>query len=96
MEIYVYYRAPVANDAALSMAVSAAQRALESRHQGLQARLLRRPDVNDGQATWMEIYRHAQGVDAALEGAIEAALRAALKGLGAGERHVERFQPCAS
>lgn len=96
VELYVYYRAPVSAYDALVGAVSDAQRGLEARHPGLQARLLRRPDVQEGQATWMEIYRHPQGVDAALEAQIDAALRPALQDLGAGERHVERFMPCAS
>lgn len=95
-ELYVYYRAPTAADESLALAIGAAQRGLEARHPGLRSRLLRRPEPTNGQTTWMETYRHAEGVDAALEAAIDAAAQFALQGLGAGERHVERFVPCVS
>jgi hypothetical protein len=96
VELYVYYRAPVASQAALEQAVDAAQRALVARHPALEARLLRRPEAADGQATWMEIYRHPRGIDRALEAEIETALQAASSDLGAGPRHIERFIACAS
>lgn len=95
MELYVYYRAPAESQAALEQAVDAAQRALVAGHAGLEARLLRRPEAANGQATWMEIYRHPQGIDRALEARIEAALQAVLKDYGAVARHAERFIACA-
>ena len=62
-------------------------------HPGLQAELLRRPDLRDGQATLMETYAHADGVDAALAQAIEAAALKSLARWLKGPRHCERFEP---
>ena len=90
--LFVYYRVAIAD---LSTAVAAAHRlqaALRARHPGLDAALLRRPEVRDGTATLMETYAAADGVDETLAAEIER--RAVDAGLP-GPRHVEVFEPLA-
>ena len=101
-ELYVYYRLDTSAAASALAVVRAFQRELCAAHPGLQARLLRRAEIEEGQQTWMEIYRFAaetpevplRGVDAALQADIE---RAALplNRFMRGSRHLERFVPCA-
>lgn len=98
-ELYIYYRVPVRLAAALLEQVTRMQDDLGSHHPGLKSRLLRRADAlspaTSGAAlaeeTWMEIYMHPQGIDAALQAAIEAAAREQLTLPGA--RHIEVFEP---
>jgi hypothetical protein len=95
-ELYVYYRAPEAHATALREAVDAMQSGLITAHSGLQARLLRRPCVEDGQHTWMEVY---QLPEAAEPEALAASIEHAAQGLlhwARGPRHVEHFIACAS
>jgi hypothetical protein len=94
VEIYVYYRAPEAAAEAVLAAFARLQRALDTTPPGLEARLLRRPELVEGEQTWMEIYRCEDGVDAALEAHIEAAASAAFDGVSIGARHRERFIAC--
>lgn len=95
VEIYLYYRAPeIAADAVLA-AFERLQDALGMAQPGLEARLLRRPELTEGAQTWMETYRCAGGVDAALEARIEAAASLAFDGVPIGTRHRERFIACA-
>lgn len=90
--LYVYYRVAEAQLAVVVEAVRAMQARLCRDHPGLEARLLRRPDVRDGEVTVMETYAHVDGVDAALQAAIAAAAATSLPpGLAAG-RHVEVFE----
>ena len=54
--LYVYYRVPQAQLAATVVAVRQVQSALAGAHPGLQAELLRRPELRDGEVTLMETY----------------------------------------
>jgi hypothetical protein len=69
-----------------------AQATLRARWPALDARLWLR-DGAAAQATVMETYAAAGGIDAAAQAQIEAVLQHALAGLPAGERHVEVFRP---
>ena len=60
-ELFVYYRAPPQDAAALQAAVRHMQTGLTRQHRGLSARLLRRPEVRDGLDTWMEAYAWPAG-----------------------------------
>ena len=91
--LYVYYRVDQADFVAVRAAALDVQATLRRDHPGLQAELLRRPDLRDGQATLMETYAQADGVDAALAQAIEAAAAKSLARWLKGPRHCERFEP---
>ena len=98
-ELFVYYRAQVADAAAVRTAAEAMQLRLRARHPGLTARLLRRPDPQDDCHTWMETYAIDPacvpvGIDASLQAAIDRAA-ADLQPLLAGPRHTEAFIACA-
>lgn len=100
LELFIYYRAKVLDEAALLEAVQAMQRDLQARFAGLQARVLRRPEAADGLHTWMETYAlppasDGTGLDGPVRDAIEAAAASALGPWVAGARHVEVFRPCA-
>jgi len=95
-ELFIYYRAEPARVEAVAGAVQQMQAQLCDAHPGLQARLLRRPDVRDGLQTWMEIYRLPEGTSpVALAAAIERAAES-LQAQLTGRRHVEHFAECAS
>ena len=91
--LYVYYRVDQADFVAVRAAALDVQATLRRDHPGLQAELLRRPDLRDGQATLMETYAQADGVDAALAQVIEAAAAKSLARWLQGPRHCERFEP---
>lgn len=96
-ELFIYYRATIENASVLHARVSGLQADLRTRHPGLQARLLRRPEAADGLHTWMETYaapHHKNGISAALQGEIETAALT-LAPLIEGTRHVESFNACA-
>lgn len=94
-ELFVYYRVAPDDAAALGAAAQAMQAALRSAHPGLDARLLRRPEVAQGRLTFMEVYAlPPAGIDAGLRGQIEAAAEALAPWVH-GERHTEVFVPCA-
>ena len=96
-ELFVYYRADAAHAAALAAAVQRMQAALCAHHAGLAARLLRRPELREGQHTWMETYTLPAGADAArMADLIEQSAAQALSPWLAGPRHVEHFTLCAS
>ena len=84
--LYVYYKVPQAALPATVAAALQAQAALRSTHPGLQAALMRRPELRDGQVTLMETYA---GV---LTPAVEAAIAEATSALPQ-PRHSERFIP---
>lgn len=83
--LYVYYRVPLAAVPATVAAARQAQLALQAAHAGLQAELLRRPELREGEATLMEVYG---GID--IDAGLEAAIAAATAGLPQ-PRHAERF-----
>jgi hypothetical protein len=99
-ELYVYYRVRGTDAAAAEAEVVALQTELRAATPGLRARLLKRPDEQDGRQTWMEIYlmessADADGVGALLQATIEARAADRLTHID-GSRHVEVFLACAS
>lgn len=96
VEVYLYYRAPVAAAAAVLAAFERLRSVLATTQPDLAARLLRRPELTEGAHTWMETYRREGGIDAALEARIEAAAVVAFDAVPIGARHLERFTACVS
>jgi hypothetical protein len=96
VELYLYYRAPVAEAAAVQAGFGRLRQALRDSGPGLDSRLLRRPEPRAGEHTWMEIHVRAGGIDAMLEAQIEAAAANAFAGVPIGPRQRERFIACAS
>ena len=97
-ELFIYYRIPAAQAAAAHDMVQAMQMRLRRMHPGLTARLLRRPEAQNGQQTWMETYA-MDGDPAGVTPQIEATIAAeacVLAPLLAGGRHTEVFVACAS
>ena len=94
-DLYIYYKVPEAQAAALWPRVQAMQAALAERT-GVAGQLRRRPEAKDGRQTWMEVYA---ATPASFAGALAAAVTQA--GLAAaidGARHTEVFtdeRPCA-
>jgi Domain of unknown function (DUF4936) len=82
--LYVYYRVPQAQLAAAAAAVRQVQATLVAAHPGLQAELLRRPELRDGDVTLMETYAGP------LTGAVLAAITQAKSALPP-PRHSEHF-----
>jgi Domain of unknown function (DUF4936) len=61
--LYVYYKVPVAEHAALRPKVEGFQERVRQNWPGLAADLLQRPEPSvEGMETWMEIYQHPSGV----------------------------------
>ena len=90
-EIYIYYRARPEQGQALAEAALAMQHGLRAAWPGLGARLLRRPDLREGLATWMEAYALPPGAD---PGEVAQAIERAAEALApwqASPRHVEHF-----
>ena len=88
--LYVYYKVDPAQHAALAPRVRAFQAGLAERWPGLHCELSQRPEAAGGQETWMETYRHADGLSDAHADAIARA--AEIGGLPL-PRHAERFIP---
>ena len=88
--LYVYYKVDAAQHAATAPRVRQFQAALAAQWPGLTCELLQRPEASSGIETWMETYRHASGLSAALLDSITSAAAAA--GLPA-PRHTESFIP---
>ena len=86
--LYVYYAVDEAALACTVTAVRAMQAGLMASHPGLQAELLRRPELRAGQATLMETYAGA------VTPTLEAALALACRDLPQ-PRHSEVFEPLA-
>lgn len=82
--LYVYYRVPGLALAATVTAVRTMQATLAAAHPGLQADLLRRPELRDGEVTLMETY--GGNITPALAAAIEQAAGALPQ-----PRHTESF-----
>jgi hypothetical protein len=96
-ELYVYYRVRRGDADAAQAQVEAAQARLRTALPGLEARLLRRceegaPAEAGRDPTWMEIYRHAAGLDDAACAQIEAVLGDG-PAARSGPRITERFEP---
>lgn len=87
IDLYVYYKVPDANAAALEPLVRAMQAGLAQ--EGIGGQLLRRPDSKDGLQTWMEVYPR---VEEHLVPVVEARARASgMAGLVDGPRRAEVF-----
>jgi hypothetical protein len=99
-ELFVYYRAEVAHEAAVACAVTDMHGALRLEMASLRARLLRRPLADAAQQhTWMETYSidgaHAHdGIDERCVALIERHAQAWSE-LRCGPRHLEVFEACA-
>ena len=88
MDIYIYYRVPLANTSSLQQRVQAMQQAL-ARQFPIQCSLKRRPELSHDCQTWMEVYTQ---VPADFATALAEAVTAhALPALISGERHIETF-----
>lgn len=93
MDLYIYYRVASANGQELCGRVVAMQRSL-SHDYGIVGSLKRRPEEQDGQQTWMEVYQAVpDGFETALERAIA---QAGLTYLIDGPRHTEYFVDVSS
>ena len=86
----VYYKVDAAQHEALAPRLRQLQKQLSVQWPGLICELLQRPEADKGIETWMETYRHSDGITAALTQAIADA--AATAGLPA-SRHTESFIP---
>lgn len=98
-ELFIYYRVRIADAPVALAAVQQLQTELRARHQGLQARLLQRPEPDHDLLTWMETYAiepTARGITVEMQTDIEAHAKALLLPLIQGERHTEVFVACAS
>ncbi len=98
-ELFIYYRSQEEHGAQVQARVHEFQARLRRAHPGLQARLLRRPEVKHGLITWMETYAiepmsPRPERDDTLPQQIESAATC-LQGFIEGERHIEVFVPCA-
>ena len=93
--LYVYYRVRSADAAHLIAAVDSLQARLCSEFPGLVCSLSRRADDDAKGPTFMETYSHAEGLSPPLQQLIEANVGPALRAWIVGDRHVERFIPCA-
>lgn len=94
-ELFVYYRVNAALADAARAEVLRMQAELCARHDGLQARLLRRPCESDGLQTWMETYTlegQPDGVSKAVQSEIEHAAEPLAPWID-GQRHSEVFDP---
>ncbi len=61
--LFVYYKLPVHEHAQWRPRVEAFQNELKQKWSGLSAEVMQRPEATpDGIETWMEIYRHTEGV----------------------------------
>ena len=99
-ELFIYYRLDLADAPAALRAAALFQGDLRLRYAWLRTRLLRRPQANDGQETWMETYSadpamNSTGVTPEVTAQIEQAA-AVLAPFLRGARHAELFLACAS
>ena len=93
-ELFIYYRVRLDRAAAVQAAVQRLHAQLRYDNPQLSARLLRRPDEENGLQTWMEIYTAELGITDDIQARIEAGAHALLP-LIDGPRHIEVFIPCA-
>ena len=88
MDIYVYYRVPLANASLLQQRLQAMQHSLAERHL-IACSLKRRPESSEGCQTWMEVYLQVPEDFARV--LANAVASHDLTPLIAGERHLETF-----
>jgi Domain of unknown function (DUF4936) len=95
--LYVYYRVPRRDEAAIVKAMRALQQQWQTVHRGLQCDLLRRDDDSAAdEVTLMETYRAAEGVSPSWQARIEAETGELLASWPCSARHVEVFVPCTA
>jgi hypothetical protein len=92
-ELFIYWRARLADAAQTSAAARRFQADLRHAHPALQAQLYQRSDSETGLLTLMETYRHPGGIPAALRRQIVEQGQALLNPWFDGPRHVEVFTP---
>jgi hypothetical protein len=90
MDCYIYYRVACADEALVVREFGKLKAHLPST---LQPVLQRRPDSQDGQYTWMEVYRQVPADFSALQSA--ALMQTDLPNCIHGERHHEYFMEVA-
>jgi len=85
--LYVYYKIPAAEHATWLQRVRLFEKQVRQAWPALQMELMQRPQASsDGFETWMEVYRHPQGVTSAMTGSItQLAQQAGLPGKRASE-----------
>jgi len=88
--LYVYYKVEAMQHSALAPRVRDFQASLARAWPGLACELLQRPEAAGGQETWMETYRHGDGLTETIADAIARAASEAGLPL---PRHAERFIP---
>jgi hypothetical protein len=94
---FVYYRVAAGDLAVAIPAALAGITTLRAEFAGLKAELWRRPGVDAGQVTLMEVFDAGEtGIDAEQAGRIEACMSAQLAGWIRGGRHVETFDLLAA
>jgi hypothetical protein len=91
-ELFIYWKVEAQGALQALAAAHRLQAALRDRHPGLDARLYRRLETQDGRDTIMETYSHAAGVGVSLQSAIDAAAAVHLRPWLTAERHVEVFE----
>jgi hypothetical protein len=95
LQIYVYYRVPHSDVAALIIAVRHLQAELATALPGLLCGLSQRVETGAELLTLMETYAHPSGLTAAWQRELEERASARLADWTIGARHVECFAPCA-
>ena len=93
--LFVYYRVRAADVAQLIAAVDTLHARLRMAHPGLVCSLSRRLDDTAQDTTLMETYSHAEALSPSSQQLIEQRMGPALRAWIVGDRHVERFIPCA-
>jgi hypothetical protein len=89
-ELYVYYRLLPDQAAAAVLEIQQLQQSLRLQLPGLQTQCLARVEMAQQSQTWMEIYRHPEGLCDAAQALIEAAGQGWPKAR-MGPRHTEVF-----
>lgn len=93
--LYVYYRVQPADAPRSIAAVQGLHAHWRSEMPGLACTLSQRADDDTQHVTLMETYTHPEGLSPRWQQAIERSAGQALAPWIVGERHLERFVPCA-
>ena len=88
MDLYIYYRVSADHAAQFSAAAVAMQAAL-SRQQNISSALKRRPEIENGHHTWMEVYENVP--DDFAQTIAQAVADSGIGPLIEGQRHTELF-----
>jgi hypothetical protein len=93
--LYIYYRVRSADVSRLIAAVHALHAQWQSELPGLTCTLSQRADAETQLVTLMETYSHPDGLNPHWQRVIDHAAGQSLARWIVGERHLERFVPCA-